>query len=126
MALSEKILSANYMDIYGHIGAYALHKHLGHSEKSDYHRYVYENLLRSIKDSGDGKTIETAFVVISTDEEYALFSSMGVRATGQALIEDKNHHYDKMTVTDPENNQTITYYFNIDRPFNWLGNSLKN
>jgi hypothetical protein len=60
------------------------------------------------------------------NEEYALFNFMGVRATVQALIEEKNHHYDKMTVTDPEKNQTITYYFNIDKPFNWLGNSLKN
>ena len=126
LASSEKILAANYLDINAHFGAFVANRELGRPEKSDYHKNIFQKLLKSISDSGDGKTMETAFVVISTDEEYALFSFMGARPTTQALIEDKNHHYDKMTVTDPENNQTITYYFNIDKPFNWLGNSLKN
>jgi hypothetical protein len=125
LASSEKILAANYLDINAHFAAFVANRELGHPEKSDYHKNIFQKLLKSISDSGDGKTMETAFVVISTDEEYALFNFMGMRPTAQALIEDKNHHYDKMTVTDPENNQTLTYYFNIDKPFNWLGNSLK-
>jgi Domain of unknown function (DUF4919) len=126
LASSEKILTANYLDINAHFGAYVANRELGRPEKSDYHKNVFQKLLKSISDSGDGKTMETAFIVISTDEEYALFNFMGVRATAQALIEEKNHHYDKMTVMDPKSNQEITYYFNIDKPFNWLGNSLKN
>jgi hypothetical protein len=50
---------------------------------------------------------------------------LGLRPTGQALIEDKGHHYDKMTTQEPKTEQTTTYYFNVDKPFNWLGNSLK-
>jgi hypothetical protein len=50
---------------------------------------------------------------------------MGLRPSGQALIEDKGHHYDKMTAIDPKTEQSSTFYFNIDKPFNWLGNSLK-
>jgi hypothetical protein len=126
LASSEKILAANYLDINAHFGAYVANRELGHSEKADYHKNIFQKLLRSISDSGNGKTIETAFMVISTDEEYALFNFMGLRPTAQALIEDKGHHYDKMTVTDPKKDQNITYYFNIDKPFNWLGNSLKN
>jgi hypothetical protein len=125
-SLSEKILAANYLDINAHFIAYAANRRLGRSDKSDYHKYVFENLLKSITDSGDGKTTDTAFFVISTDEEYALFSFMGLRAAGQALIEDKGHHYDQMTAIDPKTNQSSTYFFNIDKPFNWLGNSLKN
>jgi hypothetical protein len=123
---SEKILAANYLDINAHFVAYAANNHLERSEKSGYHKYVFENLLKSISNSGDGKTMETAFFVISTDEEYALFNFMGLRPTGQALIADKGHHYDKMTATDPKTNENSTYYFNIDKPFNWLANSLKN
>jgi len=69
--------------------------------------------------------MDTAFVVISTDEEYALFSALGLRVTAQALINEKGHNYDKMTAVDPKTNETLIYYFNIDKPFNWLGNSLK-
>jgi len=125
LASSEKILASNYLDINAHFVAYAANRHLGVSEKADYHKYVFENLLKSISDSGDGKTMGTAFFVISTEEEYALFNFMGLRPAGQALIEDKGHHYDKMTAIDPKTNQSSIYYFNIDKPFNWLGNSLK-
>jgi hypothetical protein len=48
-----------------------------------------------------------------------------VRPTAQALIEDKSHHYDKMTVKDPKSEQNAIYYFNIDKPFDWLNNRLK-
>lgn len=126
LASSEKILVANYLDINAHFGAYVAHRELGHAERADYHKNVFQKLLKSISDSGDGKTVETAFIVISTDEEYALFNFMGLRPIAQSLIEDKAHHYDQMTVTDPKNNQNVIYYFNIDKPFNWLSNSLKN
>ena len=122
---SEKILAANYLDINAHFGAYVANRELGNADKADYHKKIFLSLLKSISDSGDGKTMETAFVVISTDEEYALFNFMGVRPTVQALIEEKTHHYDKMTVTDPKTEQEVIYYFNIDKPFNWLSNSLK-
>lgn len=122
---SETILAANYLDINAHFAAYLAHRELGHADKADYHKSIFQKLLKSISDSGDGKTMETAFVVISTDEEYALFNFMGVRPTAQELIEEKSHHYDKMTVTDPKSEQSAIYYFNIDKPFAWLGNSLK-
>jgi len=32
---------------------------------------------------------------------------------------------DMMTSVNPKTNQSVIYYFNIDKPFNWLGNSLK-
>lgn len=125
LSSGEKILAANYLDINAHFAAYVANRELGHADKADYHKNIFQKLLKSISESGDGKTMETAFVVISTDEEYALFNFMGVRATAQALIEEKSHHYDKMTVTDPESQQSAIYYFNIDKPFDWLGNSLK-
>jgi hypothetical protein len=125
LALSEKILAGNYLDIYGHLGASAANKHLGRPKESDYHRYVYVSLLKSIYASGDGKTMETAFVVISTDEEYAFFQYIGVRFVSQALIDEKGHRYDKMTAKDPKTGQSGIYYFNIDKPFDWLRNRFK-
>ena len=123
---AEKILSKNYLDINGHFGAMVAHRELGHADKAAYHRFVCDGLLNSIKNSGDGKSTDTAFVVISTDEEYVLFNWLGLRPTGQALVNDKGHNYDRMTVVEPKTNQTLTFYFNIDKPFNWLGNRLKN
>ena len=122
---SEKILAVNYLDIHAHFGAYIANRELGHGEKADYHKNIFQKLIKSITDSGDGKGPETAFVVISTDEEYALFNFLGLQPSAQELNEDKGHNYDKMTVLDPKSHQKVTYYFNIDKPFNWLQNSLK-
>jgi len=122
---AEKLLLSNYLDLNGHFGALVAHRELGHAEKFEYHRFVFDGLLNSIKNSGDGKTTPTAMMVISTDEEYVLLNYLGLRTVKQALINENGHHYDAMTVVDPKTNQTSVYYFNIDKPFNWLGNSLK-
>ncbi len=126
LAQSELILSGNYVDLFGHFGAFAAHRELGHPEKSTHHKYVLDGLFKSIRESGDGKSTDTAIVVISTDEEYAFFSLMGLKLSSQALMHDKGHAYDQMTVLDPETNKQSVLFFNIDKPFNWLGKSLKN
>ena len=125
LANAEKILAKNYLDINGHFGCFAAHNRLGHKDQAAYHHYVFEGLLNSIKNSGDGLTMDKAFVVISTDEEYAYFNWVGLRVSKQALVKEGDHDYDKMTATDPQTNQTVDYYFNIDKPFKWLGKSLK-
>jgi len=122
---SAAILDRNYLDINAHFSAFLANQGKGVSDKADFHRFVARRLLDSIRNSGDGKSTDTAFVVISVDEEYALFSSSGLRVTAQALVNEKGHNYDKMTAVDPKTNETLIYYFNIDKPFNWLGNSLK-
>jgi hypothetical protein len=122
---AETVLAKNYLDIMGHFGCFVSHRELAHADKATYHKFVFDGLLNSIKNSGDGKSEETAFVVISVDEEYALLNWLGLRPTGQALIHKDSHNYDKMTMTDSKTNDTVTYFFNIDKPFNWLGNSLK-
>jgi Domain of unknown function (DUF4919) len=124
LAQAEKILSRNYVDINAHFGAYVAHKELQHAEQAALHKFIVDGLLKSITSSGDGKTAATAFVVISTDEEYALFNFAGLRPTQQALVNENGHAYDKMTAVDPETNQTVIYFFNIDKPFGWLAHSL--
>jgi hypothetical protein len=101
-------------------------RELGQADLAAYHKFVFEGLLNSIRNSGDGKTVDTAFIVISTDEEYALFNYLGLRPQSQSLIKEKDHNYDRMVALDPRTNETVVYYFNIDKPFNWLGKSLKN
>ena len=122
---AENILAGNFMDINGHFGAFLANQKLGNTEKADHHKWVFQGLLKSITDSGDGKSAETAMVVISTDEEYAWFSFMGLRPSNQALVDEKRHFYDKMTTVNPKTNETAVFFFNIDKPYKWLANSLK-
>lgn len=126
LAAANEILDSNYLDLMAHFGAFVSNRELGNAEKAAYHRFVFDGLMDSIKNSGDGKTQETAFVVISTDEEYVLFNFLGLRVQSQALLKENGHSFDKMTALNPETRETVVYYFNIDKPFNWLGKSLSN
>ncbi|HZT60642.1 MAG TPA: DUF4919 domain-containing protein [Pyrinomonadaceae bacterium] len=122
---SAKILEENYVDINAHVVADIANRSKGDTEKADFHNFVAKGLIHSITDSGDGKSTDKAFVVISTDEEYTLLNLLGLRPTGQALIKEKGHSFDKLNAVDPKTNDKYEFYFNIDKPFGWLGNSLK-
>jgi hypothetical protein len=122
---AEKILAKNFVEINAHFVSYVANRELGRAEKSTFHKFMFDGLVKSITGSGDGKTTETAFVVISTDEEYTLFNVLGLRAIDQALVSQNGHSFDRMTANSPKTNETVVYFFNIDKPFNWLSQSLK-
>ncbi|HEX8284437.1 MAG TPA: DUF4919 domain-containing protein [Pyrinomonadaceae bacterium] len=122
---SAKILDKNYVDINAHFGAHVANARKGDAEKAAFHKFVLDGLVKSVRGSGDGKSMETAFVVISTDEEYALLNLMGLRPAGQSLMAGGGHRYDMLEAVDPKTNEQQKFYFQIDKPYGWLGNSLK-
>ena len=117
---AEIVLAKNYVDINAHMVAHIAYRQQGDAEKARLHRQWADGLLASVKASGDGKSPATAWHVISTSEEYAVFRSMNLRPVGQALINDKGHSYDEMKVIDPQNTES-KLYFNVDKPFSAYG-----
>ena len=122
---SAKILEKNYVDINAHLASLAANARKGDTAKADFHKFVLHGLVDSVRGGGDGRSMEKAFVVISTDEEYALLNLLGLRTTSQALLSGGGHAYDKLAAVDPETNQTYDFYFQIDIPFGWLGRGRK-
>jgi Domain of unknown function (DUF4919) len=120
-----QVMQANYVDIDAHMIASMANEHLGNQEKADFHRTMVRGLLKSILDHGDGRTPETAFTVISVDEEYVLLYVLGLNKSQQAMLEQNGHNYDKFTISDPKTGTQYDLFFNIDIPFRWLQNSLK-
>lgn len=120
-----KILAKNFVDLNAHFVSYVANRELGRSEKATFHKFMFDGLMKSITGHGDGKTAEAAFVVISTDEEYIFFNFVGLRPAGQSLVNQNGHSYDRMMANDPKTNEAVVYFFNIDKPFNWLSQSLK-
>ena len=117
---AEKILNGSYVDINAHLVAAAAYKEKKNAEKERFHRYVAEGLIKSILNSGNGKSRETAFVVISTSEEYVILRVLGLMIGSQSLESADGHHYDRLDANDPNTNKTVTLYFNIDRPYGAL------
>lgn len=84
-------------------------------EKGDLKSYCqylspFYGLLQSITATGDGKTADTAFKVISVAEEYALLREIGAKVKEQSLVGP----CDKMEVE--RNGGKYTFYFDVRIP----------
>ena len=69
-------------------------------------------LLAAVRATGDGRSKETAFHVISVADEYGIMDVFGLSPKMQSLVEDKGQSYD---VIDLEKNEygLESMYFNI-------------
>ena len=119
LKIAESVFAKNFVEVNAHMAAQIAYQETGNTERAQFHKFMADGLLNSIKSSVDGKTPATAFEVISINEEYGLIRSLKLRPIKQALVMDKGHNYDAITVVDPQTNQESTIYFNIDKPFNW-------
>ena len=119
LKIAESVLAKNFVEINAHMVAQIAYRETGNAERAEFHKFMADGLLKSIKSTVDGKSVDTAYEVISINEEYGLIRSLGLRPIRQALLENKGRSYDAITVVDPQTSQESVIYFNIDKPFKW-------
>ena len=118
---AEAVLESNYVNIDAHYVALVANKEMGAMDKAEFHRTVFRGLINSIRNSGDGLSMETAWVVINVHEEYVLLRVLGFRPGEQSLMHKDGHSYDVMKVKNAEDGTEQTFYFNVDIPFKNYG-----
>ena len=117
LKLATPIIAETFVDVNAHMVASLGYQQAGNIERAQFHRFVADGLLNSIRSSGDGKTKATAFLVIATNEEYALLvRAMRLRVVGVGTGKDGDHWYDDVTATDQTGAETH-YIFNVDKLF---------
>lgn len=118
IAQGQAILEKNFVSIDTHMIVGLCHRRLGQADKAQHHTSIGRGLIQSILASGDGKSPETAFSVISVAEEYSVLGSLGLKKVQQSLINNGGHSYDLLVV---QNNAgaTARIYFNVDRVMAW-------
>ena len=105
---AEGLIDKGFANIEAHAICARAYESLGKTEEAAPHDAIAKGLIRSILDSGDGKTKATAFVVIGTHEEYLIVTVHGLPRPGsQALVAGKPHSYDLLTVTNPKSGQKL-------------------
>ncbi len=114
---AEEMLDSEYVNIDAHFVAYVANKELGATDKAQFHLTVFQGLLNSIRDSVDGLSPETAWVVIKVHEEYVFLNVLGYKPTGQSTGVKNGRHYDEMKVKKLDDGSEATFYFNVDIPF---------
>jgi hypothetical protein len=116
-----KILDEDPMDLQMTFKTLVCYHYLNDMENKTTMQMRYENMLYVLFTSGDGKTNETAFVVMRISDEYEAMRNMEVENTMQSLSGD----CDIMTLM--ENNYGLEkLYFNISKPFGSLKKLFKN
>ncbi len=123
--MAERLLKSNYLDIDAHLAAAAAYKGIGDAVRSSYHAKFWKRLLDSIVASGNGRTCQTAFTVISVAEEYALLKALRIQPVSQSLMDAGGHHFDVFEYVNGQTGETMEMYFNIDLPTAWLGKNVK-
>jgi Domain of unknown function (DUF4919) len=113
LKMANEVLESYFIDINAHLIAASACRGLNQSDEAEKHLGFARALLNSIAASGDGKTEETALVVISVDEEYVVLRQMGIFPGEQSLSHGKNGWYDVLKTK--KDGQDVTLYFNITK-----------
>ncbi|MFT7560387.1 MAG: hypothetical protein ACI93R_002307 [Flavobacteriales bacterium] len=90
--LAHAILQQNYTELYAHYAASYCSKVMMHDDLAVHHQHVLDGLMNSIKDSGDGRSIDTAIELLSLRELRAFLDIEGYSAQDKrpVLVRGKN------------------------------------
>jgi hypothetical protein len=77
---------------------------------------MIEGLARSIIASGDGRSPETAMVVIDIQEEYDVMGVLGLRSSRQGLTSHEGRPMDQHTVVGADGG-SFPMFFDVSLPF---------
>ncbi|HYL04397.1 MAG TPA: DUF4919 domain-containing protein [Thermoanaerobaculia bacterium] len=110
----NQVLAQNFLDVDAHMFVAFAYEKSHEAEKAALHRTMGNGLMKSILASGNGRALETAFVVISVDEEYAVLRHYRLAPDKQDLVTTGGHHYDVLRART-DTHEEATVYFNIDK-----------
>jgi hypothetical protein len=123
----RKLLEDNPMDLEARLLLEFAYDQLEQHDLAVKEHAFVSGMLDAIWDSGDGKSFETAWHVVSVAEEYTLLSIMGLEMQTQELFDHEGRWYDVLTCASPKQPDAgpVKLYFDITDPFNHLNEMLR-
>jgi tetratricopeptide (TPR) repeat protein len=115
-------MNPSEISIYYHTGDAYLKA--GNTEKAEEYLYKYQGLITSIIATGDGKSAESAYLVISPSDEFTITQFFGYSVSQQLLQDQNGHYFDILTALNKAGEEK-EIYFNIDKPFGSLSKRLR-
>jgi len=85
---------------------------LGNKEKADYYNGFFHKAQHGLFLSGDGKSPETAYYVLSISEEYRVMNDLGYTVSFQSLMNINGQAFDVLSGKDSKGTR-VEVYFNI-------------
>jgi hypothetical protein len=112
--MCAEMLQADYLQINLHLLMAHLYDQVDEKTRANWHLAFANGLTRSIMDSGDGRSFETAIKVIAIREEYDVIRLLGLRPLRQELVSHEGHRYDVIDVADQEGNPQGQLFFDVE------------
>ena len=116
MKMADALLTSIYLSPDAHVAKSNCYRAAGDSAKADFHKAIYLGLINSILAKGDGTTAESAYTVVTIEEEYAVMKALGYTAWAQTFVRQNEHTYDVVSGTNDRSKSSAKFYFNVDIP----------
>lgn len=117
LARSEEARKIDYTAVSVHAFRADCFRQAGDGAHADRELAIARGLARSEMAGGDGKTVATAYDIVTMGEERFLLSVLGVRETGQALLKTDGGPVDAIAAADSRTGETRTVYFKLNAIF---------
>jgi Domain of unknown function (DUF4919) len=114
LAEAQTVIDHNMANGEGHLLAMTVLQKMGRNEEAKKQEAILNAIGKSISESGDGASAETAwFTVAPSETVFFMTEALGAEIEGQELVHVKGHAYDKLTVLDREKKRRVVW-FNTD------------
>jgi len=114
LKLGNGILEKNSLRSMTHFIFARVYEQLNNSEMQRFHDGVFFQLVRSVIESGDGKTPETAMTVISIEEEYTVLNVLGFEQEFQELVNKDGKWFDHLQARNHKTGESRDFWFDIN------------
>jgi hypothetical protein len=109
--VGDSILRKDYCDLFTHLGMVKIFNRLKETKKAQKHDFIFNGLIKSIINSGDGNSPETAWMVISVQEEYFIVKYYGFGYLSQTPMKSSRGPVNIMSGARADS--TNVFYFNV-------------
>jgi hypothetical protein len=116
-AIADSILTTNYVDADAHLSAMGAAYWEGDSTRGLFHGAVYRGLIASIHNRS-GRTPDSAIVVLSILEEYALLRALRLEMVAVAGMQCGPNLCDRIEATSLTGKRSVLY-FDVGIPQTW-------
>lgn len=116
LKMADAMLASIYVSADAHVAKSTCYRSAGDNVKADFHKAIYLGLINSVLAKGDGNSTETAFTVVTIEEEYAVLKALGYTAWAQTFVRQGEHTFDVVSGTDDRSKSSAKFYFNVDIP----------
>jgi hypothetical protein len=125
LSSARAMFAINYITIPMHFVVGDCLRRAGDAAGADREVAIGRGLADSLRDSGDGKSMKTAYKVVTLSEEGFVLTMLGFKEEQQSLLRDKDgHQYDLIEGKDEKTGEMRHAYFNVDALFAGMAKSL--